>query len=225
MTDCPCEMTQPAESYVPETTTKVYTSFTTTCPGKTTVTYGPSTYTVESSTVLTVTDCPGGCTVTEEVPATWVVPTYTTVCPKPSAPTTVTIGTETYPVTEETTIVVTAPTSYETYTSVYAQPTAPTSVVLESTTYPITEATTVTYSMPTQGGYTVTAPYSSIWSAPPAASTPVAPVPGVPAPSGYPAPQGNGTVGSPVPQQTGNGAEKVMAGGAAFAAVVGALFL
>ena len=60
ITDCPCEVTTPAESYVPSTTTEVLTSFTTTCPGQTTVTFGPSTYTVESSTVLTVTDCPGG---------------------------------------------------------------------------------------------------------------------------------------------------------------------
>ena len=127
----------PASSYVPSTTTEVLTSFTTTCPGQTTVTYGPSTYTVESSTVLTVTDCPGGCTVTNEVPATWVVPTYTTVCPSPEAPTTVTVGTQTYPVSDHTTIVVTAPTSYATHTSVIQSPAQPTSAVIASTTYPI----------------------------------------------------------------------------------------
>ena len=173
------------------------------------------------------------------------------MCPSPSAPTTVTIGkvphlplvqcqliantsptgTQTFPVSDETTIQVTAPTSYATYTSVLSQPATPTSVVIESTTIPYSAATTVTYSMPTQGGYTVTAPYSSIYSAPPAGSTPAGPVGGQPSagvPSaGYPAPSGNGStpVSPEIPAQTGNGAEKVMAGGAAFAALVGALFL
>lgn len=89
----------------------------------------------------------------------------------------------------------------------------------------------MTVSKPTQGYLTVTAPISSVYSAPPAASTPVAPVPGQPS-AGYPAPSGytppsNGSspVSPNIPEQTGNGAGKLMAGGAAFGAAVAALFL
>lgn len=231
ITDCPggCEVTMPVASYTPKVTTEVVTSYTTFCPEATTVTHGGQTWTATESQTLTV--CPGDCTVTSEVPATWVVPTYSTVCPSPSAPATVTIGTETHTYSQATTIMVTAPTSYATYTSVISKPATPTSVVIESTTYPISEGTTVTYSAPTQGGITVTAPMSSIFSMPtggytPPASTPAGPVGGMPSAS-YPAASGNGS--SPVspylPEQTGNGAGKLVAGGAAFAAVVGALFL
>lgn len=89
----------------------------------------------------------------------------------------------------------------------------------------------MTYTTPVAQGITVTAPYSSIWSAPPAASTPAGAVPAQPSaaqPSaGYGSPQGNSSspVSPAIPEQTGNGAAKVMAGSAAFAAVVGALFL
>lgn len=77
------------------------------------------------------------------------------------------------------------------------------------------------YSAPTYPVMTVTAPYSEI--APPAYSTPAGPV--IPAPSGY-APSGSGNGTSPyMPVQTGNGAEKLAAGGAAFAAVIGALLI
>lgn len=72
------------------------------------------------------------------MPATWVVPSYsTTYCPSPSAPTTTVVGSQTWSYSEATTITVTAPTSYATYTSVFTQPEQPTSYVVDSTTYPI----------------------------------------------------------------------------------------
>lgn len=231
VTDCDggCEHAIPATSYKPETTTEVVTSFTTTCPYATTATYGPNTYTVSESTVLTVTDCPGGCTVSKEVPGTFVVPTYTTVCPKPSQPTTVTIGTQTYPVTEATTLTVTNEPTMETKTQVFTKPAQPTSYVVDSTTIPITEATTVTYSQMTQPPVTVTAPASEVYPNSPVASSPAAPVPAQPsgyAPSGYtPAGNGSSPVSPEMPVQTGNGAGKLMAGGAAFGAAVAAFFL
>ncbi|RYO92349.1 hypothetical protein DL766_010341 [Monosporascus sp. MC13-8B] len=47
--------------------TEVVTSYETYCPGPTTLTYGQTTYTVSSATTLTITNCPGGCTVTKPV--------------------------------------------------------------------------------------------------------------------------------------------------------------
>ncbi|RYP55364.1 hypothetical protein DL768_000119 [Monosporascus sp. mg162] len=47
--------------------TEVVTSYETYCPGPTTLTYGQTTYTISSATTLTITDCPGGCTVTKPV--------------------------------------------------------------------------------------------------------------------------------------------------------------
>lgn len=232
ISDCPCDAVTPIASYTPSSTVDVVTSFVTTCPRAGAVTYGPSTYTVTESEVLTVTDCgDAGCTVTKPVPATVVVPSYTKVYPSPSAPTVYTIESSTYSVTAETTLTIVAPTTYATQTSVYTQPEQPTTVTLGSSTYEITSATSITFSEPTQGGYTITTPVESLpqYSAGPVASTPVAPYPGSPsgAPSGSPVgSSGNGTNASPqIPVQTGNGAEKMVAGGVAFAAVVGALFL
>lgn len=57
----------------PVYTTEVVTAYTTYCPDATVLTVGPSTYTVTSATTLTITHCPGGCTVTR--PVTTALPT------------------------------------------------------------------------------------------------------------------------------------------------------
>jgi hypothetical protein len=44
--------------------TEVVTAFTTFCPYATSFTHAGSTYTVSEATTLTITNCPGGCTVT-----------------------------------------------------------------------------------------------------------------------------------------------------------------
>lgn len=48
-------------------TTEVVTAVTTYCPGPTQITYGGETYTVSEATTLTITKCPGGCTVSYPV--------------------------------------------------------------------------------------------------------------------------------------------------------------
>lgn len=67
----------PSDVYVTET----LTAFTTYCPEATKITQGGKTYTVTEATSLTITDCPGGCTVTKPVSSavvssctTWSVP-------------------------------------------------------------------------------------------------------------------------------------------------------
>lgn len=83
--------------------TEVVTSYETYCPGPTTLTYGQTTYTISSATTLTITDCPGGCTVTKPVYTTseqpseyptetpvypTETPVYPTEVPTTGAPTT-----------------------------------------------------------------------------------------------------------------------------------------
>lgn len=51
----------------PAWTTEVVTALTTYCPDATTLTHAGVTYTVSSATTLTITSCPGGCTVTKPV--------------------------------------------------------------------------------------------------------------------------------------------------------------
>lgn len=127
-------------------------------------------------------------------------------------------------------LAVSNPETVETKTSVFTKPAQPTSYVVDSTTIPITEATTITYSQTTQAPVTVTAPASEVYPNSPVASSPAAPVPaqssGYASPSGYtPAGNGSSPVSPNAPMQTGNGAGKLMAGGAAFGAAVAAFFL
>ncbi|KAF2718439.1 hypothetical protein K431DRAFT_191257, partial [Polychaeton citri CBS 116435] len=58
--------------------TSVVTAFTTYCPEATEITHGGSTYTVSSATTLTITNCPGGCTIS--VPVTSSVITECSTC-------------------------------------------------------------------------------------------------------------------------------------------------
>ncbi|KAF4964193.1 hypothetical protein FZEAL_10882, partial [Fusarium zealandicum] len=94
ITDCPggCTITKPVKPTGPVYTTEVVTAITTYCPVATTLTHGEKTYTITKPTTLTITDCPGGCTVTKPVEAmppkptkpvytTEVVTAITTYCP------------------------------------------------------------------------------------------------------------------------------------------------
>ena len=54
--------------------TEVVTAFTTYCPEATQLTHGGQTYTVSEATTLTVTNCPGGCTIVK--PASSYVPSF-----------------------------------------------------------------------------------------------------------------------------------------------------
>lgn len=68
--------------------TEVVTAYTTYCPEPTKITHGGKTYTITSATTLTITDCPGGCTVTKPVAptSTPVAPIYTPPAGKPETP-------------------------------------------------------------------------------------------------------------------------------------------
>jgi hypothetical protein len=88
----------PVSSEAPVYTTKVVTAYTTYCPEATQITHGGVTYTATEATTLTITNCPGGCTVTYPVssaPATYSAPAVSTVVPVPypSANSTVAIST------------------------------------------------------------------------------------------------------------------------------------
>ncbi|KAK3672231.1 hypothetical protein LTR78_007984 [Recurvomyces mirabilis] len=65
--------------------TEVVTAFTTFCPEATLLTHGGSTYTVSQATTLTITNCPGGCTVTKPVYSS-VVTACSTCSSAPVAP-------------------------------------------------------------------------------------------------------------------------------------------
>jgi hypothetical protein len=131
--------------------TEVVTSYETYCPGPTTLTYGQTTYTISSATTLTITDCPGGCTVTKpvyttsavvcstcDVPSDVPYPTTTPVYPT-EVPTSEVPEVPEVPTTE-------APTTYPTVAppTTYPNTTIATSVVTSD--YPV---------VPT-GGVTVT---------------------------------------------------------------------
>lgn len=49
--------------------TDIVTAYTTYCPEATLLTYASQTYTVSEATTLTITNCPGGCTITKPVSA------------------------------------------------------------------------------------------------------------------------------------------------------------
>lgn len=88
----------PVESAPAQYTTEVVTAYTTYCPEATQITHGGVTYTATEATTLTITNCPGGCTVTYPVssaPATYSAPAVSTVVPVPypSANSTVAIST------------------------------------------------------------------------------------------------------------------------------------
>ncbi|KAG8158401.1 hypothetical protein KVR01_011523 [Diaporthe batatas] len=65
-------------------TTEIVTAITTFCPEATTFAHAGSTYTVSSATTLTITDCPGGCTITK--PVTTISSVACSTCAAPSPP-------------------------------------------------------------------------------------------------------------------------------------------
>ncbi|KAL8644023.1 MAG: hypothetical protein Q9210_007458 [Variospora velana] len=75
-----------------EYTTEVVTAYVTFCPSPTEIVHGSSTITVTEATTLTISDCPGGCTVVNPVvptiaPETSVSPVQpTSVIPAPVTP-------------------------------------------------------------------------------------------------------------------------------------------
>ncbi|KAL3427963.1 LysM domain-containing protein [Phlyctema vagabunda] len=105
---------QPVETEVVEYTTITVEIFTTYCPEPTVFTQGTKTYTVTEATTLTIEDCP--CTYTAPVTKTTTSPPddyyyttittdiFTTVCPEPTE---FTHGTNTYTITEATTLTIT----------------------------------------------------------------------------------------------------------------------
>ncbi|RYP11910.1 hypothetical protein DL765_007553 [Monosporascus sp. GIB2] len=115
--------------------TEVVTSYETYCPGPTTLTYGQTTYTISSATTLTITDCPGGCTVTKPVYTTSSVICHTCEHPSEYPTETPVYPTETpvYPTEVPTTH---APTTYPTVAppTNYPNTTIATSVTSE---YPV----------------------------------------------------------------------------------------
>ncbi|KAL1624782.1 hypothetical protein SLS56_007582 [Neofusicoccum ribis] len=78
------------ETYV----TEVVTAYTTFCPVATEITHGGKTYTVTTPTTLTITDCPGGCTVTKPVYTSVVTACSTCSTSAPVAPVPTTAGSQ-----------------------------------------------------------------------------------------------------------------------------------
>lgn len=86
----------------PVYTTEVVTSYTTYCPGPTTVVHGEKTYTVTEATTLTITDCP--CTIVKPVTTSSVVaPPATSVPVYHNATLTTEVGTTAIPTSAPTT--------------------------------------------------------------------------------------------------------------------------
>ncbi|KAK6437850.1 hypothetical protein LTR95_005961 [Oleoguttula sp. CCFEE 5521] len=76
----------PANGTAPVYVTDVVTAYTTYCPEATQITHAGQTYTVSSATTLTITNCPGGCTITRPVTSSTPVapvPYTTPVAPVP----------------------------------------------------------------------------------------------------------------------------------------------
>ncbi|RYP57274.1 hypothetical protein DL769_009587 [Monosporascus sp. CRB-8-3] len=121
--------------------TEVVTSYETYCPGPTTLTYGQTTYTISSATTLTITDCPGGCTVTKPIYTTSAV--KCTTCSEAPTSDVPVYPTETpvYPTEVPTTD---APTTYPTVAppTSYPNTTIATSVTSESPVIPTGGVTT-----------------------------------------------------------------------------------
>ncbi|KAI1344754.1 hypothetical protein F5Y15DRAFT_3697 [Xylariaceae sp. FL0016] len=96
-------------------TTEVVTAYTTYCPAATTMTYGTDTYTVTEPTTLTITNCPGGCTISKPVYTTSSVicatceGSYPTTAPAETSP-------AAYPTTGYTNGTVAVPTTVATST-------------------------------------------------------------------------------------------------------------
>lgn len=142
---------------------------------------------------------------------TEVVTAFTTYCPKATE---ITHGGVTYSVTEATTLTITDCPDGCTIT-------APVSSAPPASETPYSPVTT---SESEASSPVAPTPYSSA-----AASSPVAPVPVYPTNNGTvpaPAPSGTGsytsaTEGSPIPEQTGNGAASLSAGAAGILAVFG----
>ena len=82
----PVSSAAPASSAAPVYTTEVVTAYTTFCPEATEITHGGITYTATEATTLTITDCPGGCTVTKPISSALASPVYSTPASSPVAP-------------------------------------------------------------------------------------------------------------------------------------------
>lgn len=78
-------MDHPKNGTAPAYVTEVLTAYTTYCPEATKITHAGETYTVTEATTLTITNCPGGCTVVK--PATSSVVSVCNDCSTtPAAP-------------------------------------------------------------------------------------------------------------------------------------------
>jgi len=73
----------PKNGTAPAYVTEVVTAYTTYCPEPTEITHAGETYTVSEATTLTITNCPGGCTVVK--PATSSVVSVCNDCSSTSA--------------------------------------------------------------------------------------------------------------------------------------------
>merc|ERR1712230_194307 len=96
--------------------TDVVTAYTTYCPNPTKITHKGETYTVSEATTLTITNCPGGCTVTK--PASSAVVSSAPAVPETTAPV------ETAPV-ETTPVAMPMPSAGAPYQSANGTTTAP----------------------------------------------------------------------------------------------------
>merc|ERR1712232_586413 len=103
--------------------TDVVTAYTTYCPESTKITHKGETYTVSEATTLTITNCPGGCTVTK--PASSAVVSVCSTCSSAPAVPETTAPVETAPV-ETTPVPLPSPSGAPYYPSANGtNPTAP----------------------------------------------------------------------------------------------------
>ncbi|RMX98250.1 hypothetical protein D0868_10197 [Hortaea werneckii] len=98
--------------------TDVVTAYTTYCPNPTKITHKGETYTVSEATTLTITNCPGGCTVTK--PASSAVVSVCSTCS--SAPV---VPETTAPAVETTPVAMPKPSAGAPYPSANGTTTAP----------------------------------------------------------------------------------------------------
>ncbi|KAM0718135.1 hypothetical protein Q7P37_006467 [Cladosporium fusiforme] len=128
----------------PAYVTEVVTAYTTYCPEPTEITHAGETYTVSEATTLTITNCPGGCTVTKPatssvvsvchdcestpvapVPATTAPAEETPEAPVPEAPETPAAPVAPYPSSNGTTVAPVQPSGTGAPTTETSEPSAP----------------------------------------------------------------------------------------------------
>merc|ERR1712078_455703 len=102
--------------------TDVVTAYTTYCPNPTKITHKGETYTVSEATTLTITNCPGGCTVTK--PASSAVVSVCSTCSSAPVVPETTAPVETAPV-ETTPVAMPMPSAGAPYPSANGTTTAP----------------------------------------------------------------------------------------------------